>query len=1214
MKRWQKYFSKTILDRGRNYYRNQRVRNLQKMGNMYTAIVMGTEAYKVVIHMDGDDIVEAECDCPYADDGFYCKHMAAVLYAIEEKYGMTSSTENEVQVHPFADRENDTEGYRYFDIAKMTSALTFRHSVCEEAKKLIADNTIRLIRVEFGYEQRYDSCKQIGIARGAVKCQGKNEAEVILQFDKDCISMARCHKPSCYHTYDVGYVWGNKGLCVHETALLFLLADYIEKYNPGDNTDLNASRLINAYQKRFFVQENGNEIQKNVKLNPRVEEGYEGLKLSFQIGEGKLYVVKNLTELVGYVEGKKAMPLGKTAEIDFAKNDFDEKSREYYEYIRKNVREEKKREVAFRSDYRYMTPDMQIKGSMDLYGERLDEFYELTEELPLCFINKTGAKRTTSTISLRDIELDVQLNIQKETDENEIFQGITAVVNLPEMVEGNRYSYYLDDAYFNRVSREQIQEIQPFIELGNVGNIEFHVGRQHLADFYYNVLPMLEKKIEVIHNENEMEEIQSYLPPEVTFRFYLDMEEDDITCKAEAVYGEKIFSVMDLCNDEIKDKCRDLMRETKVLNSLAEYFPTIDRENKVFRCDGEEEFIFRVLESGIDMLLEIGEVHSTDRFRNLSIRRKPKVAVGVSVESDIMNLSISSEGISKEELYEVLKSYRKKKKYHRLKNGDFLSVENEEIEMLNQLVDAMHISAKDFTKEQIQIPTYRALYLDKILEQNSGVYTNRDKYFKKIVKEFKTINDSDFEMPESLQNILRKYQEVGYKWLRMLYAYGFGGILADDMGLGKTLQVISMLLALKEEGEKGTSLIVAPASLVYNWKEEFAKFAPALKSQLIVEAKEERVKLLAQYQDYDVIITSYDLLKRDIAEYEDKKFTIQVIDEAQYIKNHTTSAAKAVKVIQSKVRFALTGTPIENRLSELWSIFDYLMPGYLYTYETFRREMETPITKNKDENAAQRLRNMISPFILRRLKENVLQDLPEKMEEVRVVKFDSEQQKLYDGQVVHIRQLLEKGSEDDFNKNKLQVLAELTRIRQICCDPTLLFENYSGGSAKRDLCLDLVRGAIEGEHKILIFSQFTTMLELLEHDLTKEGIAYYKITGDTPKAKRLQYVKEFNENKVPVFLISLKAGGTGLNLTGADIVIHYDPWWNLAVQNQATDRAHRIGQTKKVSVYKLIAKDSIEEKIVKMQETKKNLANEILSGEMGGIAALSKEELLELIK
>ena len=532
------------------------------------------------------------------------------------------------------------------------------------------------------------------------------------------------------------------------------------------------------------------------------------------------------------------------------------------------------------------------------------------------------------------------------------------------------------------------------------------------------------------------------------------------------------------------------------------------------------------------------------------------------------------------------------------------------------MLESMNINAKDFTKGKMQIPAYRALYLDKMLEECHELYANRDSHYKKLIRNFKTVNDSDFEVPEELQRIMREYQKYGYRWLKTLETYQFGGILADDMGLGKTLQIISVLLSAKKESSRKNppSLIVCPSSLIYNWYEEFKKFAPDMKILTISGIASERKKLITQVADYDAVITSYDLLKRDIAEYDDKKFLYQIIDEAQYIKNHSTAASKSVKLIHSKYRFALTGTPIENRLSELWSIFDYLMPNFLYGYETFRKDIETPIVKRNDEEASHRLRRIVSPFILRRLKTDVLKDLPDKLEKTQYSKFEPEQRKIYDGQVLRIQQMLNNENDDEFQKNKLQLLAELTKIRQICCDPSLIYENYYEVSAKRVSCLELVKNAIDGKHRILIFSQFTSMLDIISDDLRNENIPFYTIVGSTPKEKRIELVNEFNDGDVPVFLISLKAGGTGLNLTGADVVIHFDPWWNFATQNQATDRAHRIGQTKTVTVYKLIIKNTIEEKIQQMQEQKKSLAESILTSDSINISSLSRKELLELFE
>ena len=528
-------------------------------------------------------------------------------------------------------------------------------------------------------------------------------------------------------------------------------------------------------------------------------------------------------------------------------------------------------------------------------------------------------------------------------------------------------------------------------------------------------------------------------------------------------------------------------------------------------------------------------------------------------------------------------------------------------------MDTLRMAPKELLKGNMKIPLYRALYLDRLLEKNEEIYSNRDSHFREMVKNFKTLKDADYEEPMSLAGTMRGYQRTGYRWLRTLEAYGLGGILADDMGLGKTLQILAVLLSAREEGKDETSLVVAPASLVFNWGEEIRSYTPELSCGFITGTQEERREKLEHYREYDVIITSYDLLKRDIENYEDKEFYYQIIDEAQYIKNHTTAAAKAVKAIKSHTRYALTGTPIENRLSELWSIFDYLIPGYLYGYDVFRNDFEAPIVKNEDQMVLERLQRMTAPFILRRMKENVLKDLPEKLEENCYVRFEPEQQKLYDAQVLYMKQQIAMQDAQEFQKNKIQILAELMKLRQICCDPGLCFENYKGESSKLEACVELLQSAVEGGHKILLFSQFTSMLDLIARRLEKDGISFYTITGATPKEKRLQLVKAFNTDDTKVFLISLKAGGVGLNLTGADVVIHYDPWWNLAVQNQATDRAHRIGQTKVVVVYRLIAKGTIEEKIQELQESKRALSEQIIQGDAGQLGGMSKEDFISLL-
>jgi SNF2 family DNA or RNA helicase len=432
------------------------------------------------------------------------------------------------------------------------------------------------------------------------------------------------------------------------------------------------------------------------------------------------------------------------------------------------------------------------------------------------------------------------------------------------------------------------------------------------------------------------------------------------------------------------------------------------------------------------------------------------------------------------------------------------------------------------------------------------------------------------------------------------------------MGLGKTLELISYLAFQKSEGEERPSLVVCPASLVYNWRSEANRFAPSLDVVCLTGTKTERRKAIQEAGEHDLLVTSYDLLRRDVEELCQVRFSCVALDEAQYVKNAQTLAAKAARTLTSDVRFALTGTPIENRLLELWSIFDFLMPSMLGSAQAFTKRFANPINGGSTEAAAN-LRALVSPFILRRNKRDVLKDLPDKNETIVYASMEGEQDKLYRASAERLILSLQNQLPEEFAVSRIKVLAELTKLRQICCDPHLIYENYKGHSAKLDTCMELIRQAIEGGHKMLVFSQFTSMLELIEARLKKEKVGWLKLTGATSKEERVRLVDTFQTGETPVFLISLKAGGTGLNLTAADVVIHYDPWWNVAAENQATDRTHRIGQTREVSVFKIIAKDTIEENIQKMQEAKRDLAESVLGGEATSSSAISREDLLALL-
>lgn len=1225
---WDHLFSGEILREGQELWSEDRVELFYHEKDTYNALVHADDvmaSVKVVLMDKGR--LTTTCTCRSKSSGLLCSHIAATLLEISnmKKAELEKSKEIEETVDPFKGLVSN-ENYSLYNLQEILSDFEFSKSTYEEAKKFIKSGAVKVDEIKSEYVSQFRSRSKQATARGVL--QTRNTRGILKAVVNDTsLQGCACGVPGCGHRYDASFNYSQKGslagkkqtLCSHLLAFLMVLQVVFVKQNPGDATDHDGDRVLKGFRSRRISKmvEDDEELKTIVLVEPKIVVNDEGVELALRVGTDKMYVCKNLSELVEVVENKEKLSLGVNNEIDFAFSRFAEASQKYYDFVKRIIKSEE-----IRSGEKFganlVSHKNKISNRIKLFGSDLDNFFDIVNGKRIG-IEKNGGERISSKAVFLEKNPEVEFTVYKMVDSVGVFHGVELCGYFPTIYEGMDYRYFLNTlcspVEFCRMKRDMEETIEPFLEIVDPYSNYFtiNIGRKNMSEFYYRVLPGLKEWVEV--NEFDKEYINSFLPPEAEFAFYIDAEGENITCEVKVNYGAEEYDISEVRNKAIvQSDLRDENQEKYVLSTVMKFFPKFNQERKIFHCDGDEELRLEILENGVGTLLELGTVHTTDAFRSIRIKKSTKLSLGISVESNIMNLEIQSEDLTQEELLDILYNYQRKKKYYKLKSGDFLRIQQESLDELSKMLETLHITPKEFVTGKMQLPLYRSLYLDKLLEQNEDIYARRDHEYKSLVKGFKIVKDSEFDIPESVHDIMRGYQKYGHRWLRTIEKNNFGGILADDMGLGKTLQIISVLQACKNEREDcGTSLVIAPASLVYNWQSELYKFAPELKVGMVAGKQSDRFDIIKKYKDYDVLITSYDLIKRDIAEYEEKEFYFQIIDEAQYIKNHATITAKAVKVINSRIRYALTGTPIENRLSELWSIFDFLMPGFLYDYQTFRNEFEIPIVKEKDLEVTDQLKRMVAPFILRRLKREVLKDLPDKIEEVYYAQMDTKQQRLYDGQVVNMRQMLEGCSEQEFSKKRMQVLAELMRTRQICCDPNLVVNGFDGGSAKREACLELINSAIEGEHKMLIFSQFTSMLELLEKDLTRAGIKYYKITGETTKEKRIKYVNTFNSDDTPVFLISLKAGGTGLNLTGADIVIHYDPWWNAAVMNQATDRAHRLGQTKVVSVYKLIVKDSIEEKIMKLQETKKDLADQILSGELGTITNLSQTELLDII-
>lgn len=934
----------------------------------------------------------------------------------------------------------------------------------------------------------------------------------------------------------------------------------------------------------------------------------------FRVGTTQTYVVKDIFEFVGRIQRGAEYQYGKKLEFVHLPEAFDANYRPLVQFAGDWVRENERRYVQS-SYYGYHSYSQSKLRSIPLSGSELDNFLEAVGNLP---VQVTADGMDLGQCWLREAA-PLQKLVIKGRD-----GGIEVAEEKLYRCRGIRYQYSITNGWIYKQPLEELKQIQDFQAcMDTLAERKVFIQKEDVPVFCRDFLPALEKHY--LCERKDFSELDFDIKPAV-FEIYLDApQEDMISCRVIAVYGEQRYNVY---GDKEDMGQRDLQREILTGQAVASYCNAYDESTMSMVILDSEEMMYDFLTEGIPKIQELGQVFISDALKRIKVNASPRISVGISLDGELLELSLVSEDMSREQLLEILNKYDKKKKYYRLKNGEFVNVAGDGLETLWELKQGMGLSDKQMAQETIELPKYRALFLDSGLKSQESIQAEKDRAFRALVRNMKTVEDSDFEVPESMQGVLREYQKKGFLWLKTLKNNGFGGILADDMGLGKTLQVIAFLCSeygadavtrdggtqqAEEHNAEKRCLIVTPASLVYNWYNEIRRFAPELPAVMILGNAQERMQLITQAPKRAILITSYDLLKRDIEHYEKLRFFYQVIDEAQFIKNHSTQAARAVKEIKASCRLALTGTPVENRLSELWSIFDYLMPGFLFGYQRFREELESPIVQQQDKEAMERLQRMIRPFVLRRLKKDVLKDLPDKLEEEMYVCLEGEQLKLYDAHVKRLALMLDKQSDEEFRTGKIQILSELTRLRQLCCDPALLYEGYEDGSAKVDMCMELVRNAVGSGHKILLFSQFTSMLEILCEKLENAGITYYTLTGSTSKERRRELVEQFNQDDTSVFCISLKAGGTGLNLTAADIVIHYDPWWNLAVQNQATDRAHRIGQLNTVTVYKLVTKGTIEENIMRLQDKKRELADQVLGGEGVGSGSFTKEELKEII-
>lgn len=936
------------------------------------------------------------------------------------------------------------------------------------------------------------------------------------------------------------------------------------------------------YEKKLILQ--AQEI--SVTLIPQLEQVDGELYLSFKIeSDKKKYAIKNIEEFIKHIREEEYASYGKelafTHHLDVFSNPalviFLMREYENREYIQTIIGK------SIDAKYLYLNPSAFDEFFWRFVKDKITHRYQ-TKETPLHVCNV-----------LPHISLMVE-----EKEESFLLR----MRNPMYYVNGNVYGYYISGLNLYYCSAVFHQACSRLLSYFNTHEV-LEVAKNKMRDFYNSVLVEVRGFIQFLGN------VEEYVPNTVTNRLYIDFNKNVVHGFLMHYYGENEKYMA--FQDDALGEGRDVREETKARLALKKYTTEIDESNGSFVIRKSLDQIYDFLSTGIAEMSNTCEIYASERVRKINIVKRVNFGVGLKIESNLLKLDFTSDIVNPAELMDVLKAYKEKRKYFRLKDGSIIQLMDDSIEAISSVVDSLHLGEDQMSEGSVSVPTYRALTLDATLKSYRNIELDRDSYYRQLVKSMKNVGDSEFPIPDTMKKILRNYQKEGYRWLKTMASFGFGGILADDMGIGKTIQII----ALFEEASKDTtkkSLVVCPASLILNWDSEIKKFTSDIKTHIIMGSQEERARLISMETDAQVWITSYDYLKRDYEQYSNMVFEYLIVDEAQFIKNQYTKNAVSVKQIQSKYKFALTGTPIENSLSELWSIFDFLMPGYLFDYSFFKKYYENPIVKYEDEEVLEDLRRMVEPFILRRVKKDVLKELPDKIESTILVDFDEESKKLYDANLSLIRQDLETQFANGQSNNKILVIAMLTKLRQLCCAPQLLYDNFAGEAVKLDACMEIVNNCKENKKKVLIFSQFTSLLDIIAQRLFQENISYYMLTGDTSKSKRQEMVNTFNQDDTQVFLISLKAGGTGLNLTGAEVVIHFDPWWNLSAQNQATDRAHRFGQEKNVQVFKLIVRNSIEEKILNLQEKKKDLSDAIINENEGIITKMSKEDILELFQ
>lgn len=880
----------------------------------------------------------------------------------------------------------------------------------------------------------------------------------------------------------------------------------------------------------------------------------EDIELSIKVGDDKMYVVQNISEFLNNINNKEIVSYGK----NFSFN-----------HIIENFNDLSQRIVMFLASI----PRGEYNKIINLDSAKLESLFTILENNYVNISFGNGYYKYYITNEERNVEIILNKDYLLKINNGEHY------------IQGYRIGYLVagNNIYKVKKLESSVAELIKFIER------EKEFSFKYIKEIFENeIYPRFFDHINIDKDiENDFRKI------EYTIKSYFDMTDVGLILETKYFKDEEEVDISEMSTVSYK-----LIRYNNLIELLGFNEGLIDDQTKI------AEF----LKYDLSELQKVSEIYLSESIKRTQVRSMGRMTSHLSYNTGMLDICFANSEFTNEELETIIRSLRKKTRFVKLNKNTILEVSTEEAERLLNTVDEFKLDITKLNDVQT-IPLYQSL---KLANKEFEVLNYKlDESLKLLVEEITNFKELSYQVPDSLKSVMRPYQVDAYKWMKVLVKYGFCGVLADDMGLGKTLEVISVLL---DNNENAPSLIVCPKSLCYNWKNEFMIWAKDKPIEVInvIGSIPERAEIIKNIDNNKkvIYISSYDSLRNDVELYKDVKFEFMILDEAQSIKNHSTMKAKSVKLINSKNRFVLTGTPIENTVVDLWSIFDFLMPDYLGTYNVFKTKYEKAVVEGTSEEVVKRLTKKIAPFVLRRTKKEVLKDLPEKVETIQIATMEKDQRKLYDAQLLRTREILLSPT-----TNKIQVLSCLTRLRQLCVDPRLFIDDYNGSSAKIDLVMELLNDYISTGHKVIIFSQFTSSFELLEKRFKEKGYKHFELTGKTNAEDRIKMANEFNDenNDTNVFLVSLKAGGTGLNLIGADIVIHLDPWWNYAVENQATDRAHRIGQKRAVQVIKVICENSIEQKVIELQRIKKEVADKIILSDEENYNSITINDLKYLI-